>query len=315
MSQTHLEAVVALSARIEEEHVFADTGDEVYFFKLLRFLRARKFDVERAFEMIKNDSKWRQEENRSYLSKETAEEVLRCDPLKIYEYFPTWLQGFDKEGRPVSYRKFGLFETWSVLKLIDHNTLQRFHAWESEMAIRKMKISEDINQCHVETFTTIVDAEGWTTRLATADAFTFIKGMAVTDSNHYPERLGTLIIINAPAALNWAFGVVKPFLDDVTKSKIQIFGCAREQWEPALFDLIDRDQVPMKYGGYAPDLSPEEAIASLNPPPTSSSSTFSQQRSTDIDCDDYYYDEEEEFCTVIELQSINYFQSASFRRI
>jgi hypothetical protein len=145
------------------------------------------------------------------------------------------------------------------------NRLVRFHAWESEAALRAMKKNSKRFDCNIETFTTIVDAAGWTTRLATSDAFTFIKGMAKVDSDHYPERLGSLLIINAPTALSWAYNIIKPFLDEVTKAKIQIMS-NRNQWEPALFNLIDRNQVPMQYGGTAPDLTPEEALASLDPP-------------------------------------------------
>ena len=54
-------------------------------------------------------------------------------------------------------------------------------------------------------------------------------------------------------------------MDDVTKAKIQIYS-KRSQWEPALLELIDADHLPVRYGGTAPDLTPEECIATLDPP-------------------------------------------------
>jgi hypothetical protein len=134
------------------------------------------------------------------------------------------------------------------------------------MALRRAQIKSQAENLNIETFCLVVDAGGWGMRLATSDAFTFIKNMVSTDSNHYPERLGCMIIINAPSALSWSFSVIQGFLDDVTKAKIKILG-SRAQWEPILKTMIDVDQIPMQYGGTAPDFTPEQSIASLDPPP------------------------------------------------
>ncbi len=48
--------------------------------------------------------------------------------------------------------------------------------------------------------------------------------MATTDSDHYPERLGTMVIVNAPAMLSFAWRIIQGFLDPVTKEKINILG-------------------------------------------------------------------------------------------
>lgn len=54
--------------------------------------------------------------------------------------------------------------------------------------------------------------------------------MATTDSDHYPERLGTMVIINAPSMLSFAWNVIKGFLDAVTKEKINIIGKCFKWW-------------------------------------------------------------------------------------
>jgi hypothetical protein len=48
--------------------------------------------------------------------------------------------------------------------------------------------------------------------------------MASTDGDHYPERLGTCIVINAPFMLSFAWKIIQGFLDDVQKAKIGIYG-------------------------------------------------------------------------------------------
>lgn len=55
-------------------------------------------------------------------------------------------------------------------------------------------------------------------------AHDILLGMAVTDSDHYPERLGTMIIVNAPSVLSFAWRIIQGFLDAVTKEKINILG-------------------------------------------------------------------------------------------
>jgi hypothetical protein len=221
--------------------------------------------VDQAFAMIQADLAWRAADNRTSLPQQTAADVLQCDVMQFFSYFPTWIQGVDRQNRPVSYRKFGKFEIWNVLKLTSFDNLLRFHAWETEMAIRRMKQQSQATGHNIETFTCVIDSAGWGMRLATSDAFTFIKGMASVDSDHYPERLGSLIVVNAPSMLAMAWKAIQAFLDDVTKAKIKIFSSDRKKWEPVLFAMVDPDQVPMEYGGNAQDLVPEEAINGMNP--------------------------------------------------
>ena len=79
--------------------------------------------------------------------------------------------------------------------------------------------------------------------------------MAVTDSAYYPERLGKLVVINAPSALAIAWRIISTFLDDMQRSKIKILPCDPKVWMPALLETMDISQIPMQYGGLAEDLS------------------------------------------------------------
>ncbi len=93
----------------------------------LRFLRARKFNVKKAFALICGDIEWRADPQRADLRSLRAAEVLGCNTRDMYAFFPTWMQGTDKQGRPVSYRQFGKFEISKVLKLTSMERLVRFH--------------------------------------------------------------------------------------------------------------------------------------------------------------------------------------------
>jgi hypothetical protein len=255
-----LAAVNELIHIIDTEKILFNIDEEHEFLKLLRFLRARQFNVQKSLHMIKEDLNWRLEENRNNLRNETAFDVLKCDLHKLYQYFPTWIQGYDKQLRPVSYRQFGKFEIWKVLEITTMQQLIKFHAWETEQALKKMHLISKDSGYNIETFVIVVDAKGWNMKLATNDAFAFIKGMASTDSDHYPERLGSLILINAPSVLSVSWKIVQGFLDAVTKKKIKILSSNQKEWQKVLLEIIDIDQIPLQYGGNAPNPTPENAL-------------------------------------------------------
>ena len=93
ISPQQLRAASELLSMVKENGLNMNTDEEDEFLKLLRFLRARKFNVLQAFAMLKNDIEWREQDNRLNLRRETARDILQCDPGEIYKYFPTWIQG------------------------------------------------------------------------------------------------------------------------------------------------------------------------------------------------------------------------------
>jgi hypothetical protein len=214
--------------------------------------------------MLREDIEWRQSlADLKYL---TAQEVLQCDMSRIYKYFPSWVSGKDRQLRPVAWRKFGLLEMWEITKITSIENLVRFHAWEAEQAIRLMYDDAASTGYNIETFVIVIDAAHWHIGLATSDAFKFIQGMVSTDSDHYPERLGACIIINAPSMLSMAWRVIVTFMDEVTKKKVKILS-SQAEWLPVLLEVMDEDQIPIQFGGTHPDPEPARAFDTMNPPP------------------------------------------------
>lgn len=95
ISPKQLSAAAELICMIEQHGLNINTDGEEEFLKVLRFLRARKFNVAQAFEMLRSDIEWREQDNRLNLRRETAKEILQCDPSEVYKYFPTWIQGIN----------------------------------------------------------------------------------------------------------------------------------------------------------------------------------------------------------------------------
>jgi hypothetical protein len=269
LSPVQIKLMHEVNMRINLESIDFFYDKEDHYLKILRFLRARKFDIDAAMEMIRNDAKWRHEGGRSGLQQRTVDDYIKvnCPLSKVWSYYPTWIQGHDKQNRPVSYRKFSHFETWNLLKIASIATIIDFHIWESEQAVRIMQESSRDCGYNIETFTVVIDSTGFGFRNLTSDGFAFVRAIAGIDSDHYPERLGTLVVINAPAAVSVAWKVVSGFLDEATRVKIRIFGTDQKEWQAVLFDLIDKDQLPRAYGGKLPDLDYDDAMDGLNPRP------------------------------------------------
>ena len=267
LNDTHVAAVKKILCQVKEENLNFRNDEEHETLKALRFLRASKFDVDKTLALIRGDVQWRAEGNRSELRYQTAYEVLKCDLSIVYQYFPTWIQGVDKQSRPVSWRQCGTFDVSKVLKQTTMEQLINFHAWESEQLLRLMYTKSKMTGVNIETFMIVLDANGWILSLANSDAYTFMKALIKFDSDHYPERLGHLIIINAPSVLSMAWRVISQFLDDVTKMKIRIYGQNKLEWMPALLQLIDESQIPEQFGGKMPDLPQELILTTMEPPP------------------------------------------------
>lgn len=75
---------------------------------MLRFLRARKFKVTKAWELLEQDVAWRAAQGTDVVLRKTPLEVLGVENMTVInEYLPWWHQGYDKQGRPVFFKRFG----------------------------------------------------------------------------------------------------------------------------------------------------------------------------------------------------------------
>ncbi len=57
-----------------------------------------------------------------------------------------------------------------------------------------------------------------------SQSYDFVKPASELAQNNYPEILGNMFIINAPLLFTGIWAIVKMWIDDKTKEKIQILG-------------------------------------------------------------------------------------------
>lgn len=218
---------------------------------LLRFLRARDYRVDAAAEMLRKDMVWRKALNMRALASKRRAEVAGCDEEVLREHLPCWHQGYDRAGRPVIIKQYGKTRLPALFPHVSVDGLELLHAYENERTAvlcgqQSTKLGKDITKAVY-----IIDAEGWDpSNLRSTAALSYAQKMAKVDQDHYPERLGVVFIVNSPLIVSIFWGLVRPFLDPKTRDKVRIFS-DRQQWIPALTEVIDPAHLPAEYGGSA----------------------------------------------------------------
>ena len=71
------------------------------------------------------------------------------------------------------------------------------------------------------------------------------------DSKHYPETLGRMFIINVPTIFSVPWAILKPFLDERTQRKIEVFSSV-SAWKKRLREVVEPRDLPVDFGGELP---------------------------------------------------------------
>jgi hypothetical protein len=219
---------------------------------LLRFLRARKFDIKLSTDMLNEDISFRLANNVPSMLTQSLQDVYDNPDVtysQIAAYYPHATIGFDKKGQPVTYKLWGTFEVWSLKKLTSLENLCRFHIWEQEQLYHQLMLQQSERASYnCETMVAVIDISGMRLKQITKDFLFVMKNMASTDQNHYPERMGTTYIINCPSMFSVVWRGIVPWINKDTAAKIKILASEKE-WRPVLEEAIGLDMLPPLYGG------------------------------------------------------------------
>ncbi len=74
----------------------------------------------------------------------------------------------------------------------------------------------------------------------------YVKQASAIGQNRYPECMGKFYIINAPWAFSTVWRFIKPWLDEVTVSKVDIIG---SDYKAKLLAQIPKESLPKEFGG------------------------------------------------------------------
>ncbi|KAL1961259.1 hypothetical protein VTO42DRAFT_3205 [Malbranchea cinnamomea] len=209
---------------------------------LLRFLRARKFNVQASKDMFIASEKWRKE----FGTDDLATDFEYTEKAEVFKYYPQYYHKTDKDGRPVYIEQLGNIDLNAMMKITTSERMLKNLCTEYEkLADPRLPACARKAGHLLETCCTIMDMKGVGISNA-ASVFGYIRQASSISQNYYPERLGKLYIINAPWGFSTVFSVIKGFLDPVTVNKIHVLGSG---YESELLAQIPAENLPTQFGG------------------------------------------------------------------
>ncbi|KAL0565156.1 hypothetical protein V5O48_016874 [Marasmius crinis-equi] len=217
---------------------------------LLRFLRARRFDVKGAVKQFSDTQKWRR--------KHDVDNLFATFPTDEFEdarrFYPRWTGRRDKDGHPVYvYRLASVAPLQGELNSIPSERRYQRIVVLYEAMIRfitpmctHLPHQTDLpNPIPISSTTSIIDLENvsigamWGLR-------NHLQEASKLATANYPETLHTIAVVNSPSFFPTIWKWISGWFDEGTRRKIHVLGTDPG---PVLRDLIKPADLPAVYGG------------------------------------------------------------------
>ncbi|KAL4636016.1 SEC14-like protein 2 [Arapaima gigas] len=247
---------------------------------LLRWLRARNFNVQKAEFMLRKHLEFRKHMKADTITTDWEPpevswfkkicflfyEVFRmqissshmsyCGTLLyvqvIEKYLSGGMCGYDREGSPIWYDVIGPVDPKGLLLSASKQDFVKSKVRDCEMLQKECDQQSERLGKVVESITMIYDLEGLGLKHLWKPAIEAYGEVLTMFEDNYPEGLKRLFVIKgkSPKLFPVAYNLVKHFLSEDTRSKIIVLGA---NWQEVLRNHIDPDQLPAVYGGNLTD--------------------------------------------------------------
>ncbi|XP_077690236.1 SEC14-like protein 1 isoform X3 [Eretmochelys imbricata] len=226
--------LIRLRQWLQETHKGKIPKDE----HILRFLRARDFNIDKAREILCQSLTWRKQHQVDYIL-ETWN-----PPQVLQDYYAGGWHHHDKDGRPLYVLRLGQMDTKGLVRALGEEALLRYVLSINEEGLRRCEENTKVFGRPISSWTCLVDLEGLNMRhLWRPGVKALLRIIEVVEAN-YPETLGRLLILRAPRVFPVLWTLVSPFIDDNTRKKFLIYAGNDYQGPGGLLDYIDKEIIP-----------------------------------------------------------------------
>ncbi|GIL90876.1 hypothetical protein Vretimale_17158 [Volvox reticuliferus] len=203
---------------------------------LLKFLRARQFNVQAALTMLVDCLKWRRDFDVAGLASEMFPPQLAAAGQ---------LSGRDRAGNPVTYNYYG-----SELNLESvfgsPGGVATFVRWRVKLMEQAVGLLDF--EGGFEYVTQVHDYSGASMFGMNSQVKAASRQIIKLFQDNYPEMLSAKLFLNVPRVMEFVFGVFSAFCDAATRAKFVMASPARAR--AVLLQYIDPAQVPSRFGGF-----------------------------------------------------------------
>ncbi|KAK8927867.1 Phosphatidylinositol/phosphatidylcholine transfer protein SFH11 [Metarhizium anisopliae] len=245
---------------------------------LLRFLRGKSFDVDRAYEQLKEALAIRQ----------SAGVIATYDTIDLGDFeekrklYPHWSGRRDKSGKPICIFDSRHLDDVVIQRYNEDRSVSRgdaavsnameqaivFHDYLTRFVFPVCSAMRDRKQpgTAISSAVYIADVSGMTLKQAW-NLRMYIQDFSVLLSTCFPEVIDRIYAVNAPSYFGAIWSFVRKLIDPRTASKVEILYPG--QVPAALAAIVDADDLPTQYGGRrevqygAPPVMDEAMLQSL----------------------------------------------------
>ncbi|TKS80397.1 Alpha-tocopherol transfer protein [Collichthys lucidus] len=202
---------------------------------LIKFLRARDFDVELSLKLLLNYQRWRREspEISTCLSPSSVLGLLNTS-------YHTVLPQRDHTGSRVLIYRIAQWnpKDWSAFQVFRVSLMtSEIISMETETQRRGLKA--------------IFDLQGWTLGHALQITPSLARKISSVLSDSFPLKVRGIHLVNEPMFFRPVFSMIRPFLPDKIKQRIHMHGA---DFQETLSDFFSLHVLPPEYGGEGPEI-------------------------------------------------------------